>query len=148
MFANPRSSSYPIFLTRLGEPRSRPNPHLKLIYNSALKIVHLPDSSKRAKVVIIPKPGRDPKFSQSTSWIAGWELYWRNSWLLRTRKDLCPTALQLTAFRNKTKQFLFRSKSCFTTRHMIFNESSDDLVKILNSLLAHSTWSWTSGSTY
>ena len=29
--ASPQSISYPIVLTRLGGPRSRPNPHLKFV---------------------------------------------------------------------------------------------------------------------
>ena len=39
--------------------------HLVTIYNSALRLQHLPESWKKAEVVTIPKKGEDPKIPQN-----------------------------------------------------------------------------------
>jgi Reverse transcriptase (RNA-dependent DNA polymerase). len=39
--------------------------HLVVIYNSALKLQHFPETWKKADVVTIPKQGKDPKFPQN-----------------------------------------------------------------------------------
>jgi len=39
--------------------------HLTAIYNSALKLQHFPINWKKAQVITIPKPGKDPKFPQN-----------------------------------------------------------------------------------
>jgi hypothetical protein len=41
--------------------------HLTHLINHCIRLSHLPTSSKETKVVALPKPGKDPKFSQNLS---------------------------------------------------------------------------------
>jgi hypothetical protein len=39
--------------------------HLNLLLNHCLRLSHFPNSWKQAKVITLPKPGKDPKFPQN-----------------------------------------------------------------------------------
>jgi hypothetical protein len=39
--------------------------HLTHLFNHCLRLSHLPKSWKVAKVIMLPKPGKDPKFPQN-----------------------------------------------------------------------------------
>jgi hypothetical protein len=43
----------------------RPLVHLTNLINHCIRLSHFPSSWKEAKVVALPKPGKDPKFSQN-----------------------------------------------------------------------------------
>jgi hypothetical protein len=45
-------------------PRT-PLAHLTHLFNHCLRLSHFPKSWKEAKVTKLPKPGKDPKFSQT-----------------------------------------------------------------------------------
>jgi hypothetical protein len=42
----------------------RPLVHLALLINHCIRLSHFPTPWKKAKVVALPKPGKDPKFPQ------------------------------------------------------------------------------------
>jgi hypothetical protein len=49
----------------LGHLSRRPLVHLTHLINHYIRLPHFPTSLKEAKVVALPKPGKDPKFPQN-----------------------------------------------------------------------------------
>jgi hypothetical protein len=43
----------------------RPLVHLTHLFNHSLRLSHFPNPWKEAKVITLPKPGKDPKFPQN-----------------------------------------------------------------------------------
>jgi hypothetical protein len=43
----------------------RPLVHLTQLINHSIRLSHFPTSWKEAKVIVLPKPGKDPKFPQN-----------------------------------------------------------------------------------
>jgi hypothetical protein len=43
----------------------RPLVHLTHLFNHCFRLSHFPDSWKEAKIITLPKPGKDPKFRQN-----------------------------------------------------------------------------------
>jgi hypothetical protein len=49
----------------LGHLPRRPLVHLTHLINHCLRLLHFPEPWKEAKVIALPKPGKDPKFPQN-----------------------------------------------------------------------------------
>jgi hypothetical protein len=86
----------------------RPLIHLTHLINHCIRLSHFPTSWKEAKVVALPKPGKDPKFSQNLHLISLW---------LSTGKGFEKIILEIAKRHIGERNFLNASQFGFRARH-------------------------------
>jgi hypothetical protein len=86
----------------------RPLVHLAHLFNHCIRLSHFPTSWKEAKVVALPKPGKDPKFAQNLHPI---------NLLSSTGKDFEKLILEITKIHIGERNLLNASQFGFRARH-------------------------------